>query len=169
MMANNKKEKSGKEIVAKYQFSDLEKLSKEEIIVKFKRLYSQALEVADIADLKEEEVMELKSLIEHYKKIIDDKPKYLEYDPEWGGIEKVEYILKVNERIMTSNKIAKALLEIEPLLKLEWKYTLPPVVRYISRAVKAKKVMKYYSGNGFAYGLPNWFDEDGSIKRKFFA
>lgn len=154
------KAKKAKEIAEKYRFSDIEKLEKIELLKKI-----QALEV-EVA-VRDNKILKLEKQVEYYKGLWNNKPKYTEYNPDSGGIEKVIYILKENARIMLSNEIEEVLLDLEPDLKVHWENTRNNTSRYISRAVKAGRVIKHYIGNGYTYGLPDWFDENNNLLKKF--
>lgn len=156
----NKKKKKAKEIAEKYRLSLLSDLDKRELLKENTELKVQS-------EVKDAKIFELQKKVEYYKGLLNNKPKYSEYNPDFGGIEKVIYILKENARVMLSNQIEAALLELEPDLKLEWENTRINTSRYISRAVKAGRVVKHYIGNGFTYGLPEWFEDDGNLIKKF--
>lgn len=159
--------KKAKEIAEKYRFSEIAKLGKPELLQKFKEIYYECMDLAAQVDVWGSKSLELEKQIEYYKGLWNNKPKYTEYNPDLGGIEKVIYILKANARIMLSAEIEAVLLELEPDLKKVWEDTRTNTSRYISRAVKAGMVIKYPVGNGCTYALPEWFDDDGNLIKKF--
>lgn len=161
------KPKTAKEIALLFRFSETKKQSREEILVKYEGLYFTCLDLCALLLAKDERIKELERINRKYQSIADSKPKYSEYDPSWGGIEKVVYILKENAKALLSTEIETILLEIQPRLKEDWDNTRIASATYITRAVKAGRLMKYKNGNKFVYGLPEWFDEFGKPFRKF--
>ncbi|MGZ4099799.1 MAG: hypothetical protein ACXVNM_13015, partial [Bacteroidia bacterium] len=93
--------------------------------------------------------------------------KYLKYNSEWGGIEKVIYILMENSHVMTTKEIEHELLTIEPGLRYSWDKSLNAVGRYIYRALKCHLAVKYKLGNKFVYGLREWFDANNCLKNVY--
>jgi hypothetical protein len=161
-MEKGKKEKTNKEIAEKYRFSDIEKMGKPELLKKIKALHYECMDLAAQLDVRDSKILGLEKQIEGLKR---NKPKYSEYSPDLGGIEKVIYILKENARIMISKEIEEALLNLEPNLKILWENTRNNTSRYISRAIKAGRVIKHSIGNGYAYALPEWFNDEALMQK----
>ena len=166
-MEDDKNKKKAKDIVAKIRYSHLFSLEKSEIIALLKESETEKKLLQIDLSLRDNKISELESKIMDYKNGVYNKRKYSEYKVEWGGIEKVIYILKENNKLMFSNEIESAILELQPKLKLEWKDTRGNTLRYITRAIKDGRVIKYFIGNGFTYALPEWFGEEGNLLKQF--
>lgn len=160
-MGEHQKEKALKRIVEKFRFIDLDNIELESLKSKFRELYQECKRLAIERDIAVE-TMQIYSL--HKEKKVD-KPqiKYSQYNPDWGGIEKIAYILRENARLMKSEELIRELLQLEPSFGYTWGRIHNVGGRYIYRAVKFLLVVKYKKGNRFVYGLPEWFDGEGRL------
>ena len=166
-MKDDEKQKKARVIAGKYRLSELLKLEKTQIIEILNEARDEITEKDIIIAKRDSTIAEQVFKLKEYERLLFNKDKYSEYDPEAGGIEKLIYILKENKRMMFSHEIESTILELQPKLKDEWKDTRGNTVRYITRAIKSGRVIKYYIGNGYTYALPEWFDDDGNLIRKY--
>jgi hypothetical protein len=161
-MGKDENKPTGKEIADKYRFETVRKLGHKEIIKVYEelyKLYSSALSKIDVLEAKLESTTGLEST---------QKPTYTEYDANWKGIEKVIYILKENKRVMLSSEILMEISRIDTELVKQWDKPYPALVKYISRAVKVSRIIQTkLPTQGIYYGLPEWFDINGHLKKSF--
>ena len=164
-MEEEGKNKKAKQIVDKYRFSEFRKLNEQDKNRAFEELYKLNKELLIDNEVLNGENLRLKKTEE--KKV--HKPDYSEYDPNWKGIEKVIYILKENGRVMLSKEIVLELLNVEPDLAQKWDSPYSATIKYISRGVSFGRIIQYnkIGSGGFTYALPEWFDENGALIKKF--
>jgi hypothetical protein len=108
-MKEPQKEKSVKRIIEKYRFIELDNMDKPQLISKFHELFSECKKLA----LERDIAVEMNEINSRNKECGSEKKpeiKYLKYNPDWGGIEKVVYILKENGYAMNSKEIERELL-----------------------------------------------------------
>lgn len=158
---------TGKEIADKYRFEEVKNLEKDELLKVYKDLYKLCLDKMIALDVSETKIERLN--IELKGKNGTRKIKYEDYDPEWKGIEKVIYILRENNKVMLTSEIQKELLTVEPSLNQKWDKPYTATIKYISRGVKFGRIIQYSkNGNyGYTYALPEWFDENGSLIKRY--
>jgi hypothetical protein len=164
-MGKDENKPTGKEIADKYRFETVRKLGHKEIIKVYEelyKLYSSALSKIDVLEAKLEGTSNT-SGAESTK-----KPFYTDYDPNWKGIEKVIYILKENKRVMLSSEILMEISRIDAELIKQWDKPYPALVKYISRGVKFSRIIQTkLPTQGIFYGLPEWFDNNGILNKRY--
>ncbi|MDP1802997.1 MAG: hypothetical protein Q8L81_16665 [Bacteroidota bacterium] len=166
-METNENAATAKKIIEKYRFSELAKLSKDEILDKFKVLFNDSVEMEvsfELLSIKYEEATKKITALEIAQ---NDKPKYQEFNSEWTGIEKVIYILKENAKALKSDQIENELLSIQPSLQFKWRVARTASLKYLTRAVNYGLIIKYKPHNHFVYCLPEWFDSNNDLLAEF--
>lgn len=156
-----KREKTVKQIANQYRFLDIEDFEKHEIVKMFKDLYYESLETKEELNVTKERLRIAEAERNEMKNYFESKPKYSEYDPDWTGIDKIIYILKENQRAMSSKEIELALLEVDPSYQFAWRNSRIASATYISRGIRFNRLIKHkLEGTGYVYGLPEWFENN---------
>jgi hypothetical protein len=144
-------------------------LGKKGLLAEANNLYLENYNLKDSLQQREQEVRDLQFKVRKLEILLESNKA------DESRLEDMPRQLKIKEIIRTRKKatLAKAILDellvAEPKLKQQWVKPIKQVSNLLSRLVKFGELMKYRSvgSTGYYYGLPEWFDEAGKIKRQF--
>lgn len=146
MARNNQK---ARELAEKYQLKGLNSLNEHQLRQKCTDIFKELVKMEIKGDILARKL----KIVEGTANTAEQFNKYSGYNINWEGIEKVIFILKLNNRPMALKEIAAELLKIEPRLKQMWKDSLASVGSYIYRGVKSERITrgKRLGGSGYSY------------------
>jgi len=118
---------------------------------------------------KDSEIKSLKEEIERLKMKEEIKDIYAGYKTEASYTDKIVFVFRKYSKVMTTKELKEELLKCEPILAQAWIDPLKSVSEIVYRAVKLKCVIRYNKAgvHGFTYGLPEWFDDNNKLIRKY--
>lgn len=129
----------------------------------------QLFKLLNSSNEKDEIIASKDKIIERFRNKLENNDIYAGYKFESHYTDKIIFIFRRYGKLMTTQELKKELIKCEPNLAQAWIDPLKSVSEIVYRSVKINCVIRYKKAGvyGFTYGLPEWFDDNNHLIKKY--